>query len=66
MAKKKQKKKKKPLQLWKLYKTEGGKLERKNKTCPKCGPSYFLANHQNRLTCGKCFYTEFTGTKEKK
>lgn len=58
---KKPKKKKKPMQVWKLY--EGGKA--KNKSCPKCGPGVFLAAHKDRETCGKCGYTIFKG-KEKK
>jgi len=36
-----------------------GKLERKKRHCPKCGPGVFLAEHANRLACGKCGYTEF-------
>jgi small subunit ribosomal protein S27Ae len=36
-----------------------GKLERKKKHCPKCGPGVFLAEHADRLACGKCSYTEF-------
>lgn len=38
-------------------KYEGSKA--KNKTCPKCGPGVFLAEHNNRSSCGKCGYTEF-------
>lgn len=30
------------------------------KTCPRCGPGNFLADHKTRLYCGKCHYTEFT------
>ncbi|MEK6934790.1 MAG: 30S ribosomal protein S27ae [Nanoarchaeota archaeon] len=41
------------------YKVSQGKLIR-GKTCPKCGASYFLAEHKNRLFCGKCHYTEFS------
>lgn len=33
--------------------------KKKNKTCPRCGPGNFLADHKNRLYCGKCHYTEF-------
>lgn len=40
------------------YAVEGGKLSRKNKTCPKCGPSVFMAEHKDRKTCGKCGYME--------
>ncbi len=36
-----------------------GRLERKKKHCPKCGPGVFLAEHGNRTSCGKCGYTEF-------
>jgi len=36
-----------------------GKIERKKKSCPKCGPGVFLANHEDRLACGRCGYTEF-------
>ncbi|MCA9478717.1 MAG: 30S ribosomal protein S27ae [Simkania sp.] len=35
---------------------EGGKA--KNKSCPKCGPGIFLADHKDRVSCGKCGYTE--------
>lgn len=44
-----------PSQLYKSY--EGAKT--KNQFCPKCGVGTFMANHNNRLSCGKCKYTEF-------
>jgi len=47
------------------YEIKGESLTRKNKTCPKCGQGYFLAAHNNRLSCGKCGYVEFA-SKEKK
>lgn len=40
------------------YKVEGDKLTRVNKNCPKCGPGVFLAKHKDRLSCGKCNYSE--------
>jgi small subunit ribosomal protein S27Ae len=43
----------------KFYKIEGDKLVRSHRTCPKCGPSYFLADHYDRWVCGKCSYTVF-------
>ena len=53
MAKSKTKpKSSKPSEKWKLV--------GKRKSCPKCGVGTFLAVHKNRLTCGKCKYTEFT------
>lgn len=62
---KKQKKKKPSSQKHRMYEVSGSELKRKNKTCPKCGTGVFLAKHNDRLTCGKCNYTEFTA-KEKK
>ena len=61
MAEKKAPVKKGPPQkgAWKLYELKGGKLERKNKSCPKCGQGFFMAQHEGRLYCGGCGYTEF-------
>jgi len=61
MADKKEKKPKKQVQPHTLF--EGAKKKLRN--CPKCGPGYTLAHHSNRLTCGKCHYTEFISKKEK-
>jgi ubiquitin-small subunit ribosomal protein S27Ae len=47
-----------------LYNISGEGIERKNRTCPKCGPGVFLGKHKDRLVCGKCFYVEFM-SKEK-
>ncbi len=52
-------KKKKTSTKYKMYSVSGSNLERKNKFCPKCGVGVFLAKHKDRLTCGKCSYTEF-------
>jgi len=61
MAKKK-KKPKKPNQVWKLYEANEAKdkLTRKNMSCPKCGPGYFMAAHKDRVSCGKCGYAEMS------
>ncbi len=49
-------KKKKPgSKRWTMY--ADGKV--KNRECPKCGAGYYLAEHKNRRSCGKCSYTEF-------
>lgn len=50
-------KKSKTMQVWKIY----DKAKPKNKSCPKCGPGVFLAEHQNRISCGKCGYAEMKG-----
>jgi len=49
---------------WKLYEKKGDKLERKNKSCPKCGQGFFMAQHKDRLYCGGCGYTEFQKQKK--
>jgi len=43
-----------------MYKVEDGKLVRIGKFCPMCGPGVFLAKHEDRLTCGRCGYSEQT------
>ncbi len=65
MAKKK-KKPRKAVDIKALYSVEGGSLKRKTKFCPKCGPGVFLATHKDRLSCGKCGYTEFVKKPEQK
>lgn len=57
---KKKRKPKKTSNVTKNYDAKGG-LKRKNKFCPKCGTGVFLAQHKNRLTCGKCHYMEVVG-----
>jgi len=39
------------------YKINGNNLT-KGKTCPKCGPAVFVAEHKDRISCGRCGYTE--------
>jgi len=41
------------------YQIKDGKIERNRRSCPKCGPGVFLAEHEDRVSCGKCGYTEF-------
>lgn len=42
------------------YKVEGDKLVRTRPVCPKCGAGVFMATHKDRVSCGRCGYTEFT------
>ncbi|KHO45737.1 MAG: 30S ribosomal protein S27ae, small subunit ribosomal protein S27Ae [archaeon GW2011_AR3] len=49
--------------IYSLYGTSGNKLDRKNPTCPKCGNGVFMGRHKDRMTCGKCHYTEFGSKK---
>ena len=41
------------------YKVDGGKIVRHKQSCPKCGPGTFMGKHGDRLSCGRCGYTEF-------
>jgi ubiquitin-small subunit ribosomal protein S27Ae len=41
-----------------LYTTSGETLTRTHKSCPKCGPGIFLAEHADRRSCGRCGYSE--------
>ncbi|MCK4328178.1 MAG: 30S ribosomal protein S27ae [Candidatus Diapherotrites archaeon] len=42
-----------------LYEAKEGRLERKRTPCPKCGAGVFMAEHENRMSCGKCGYTKW-------
>ncbi|MFZ0830802.1 MAG: 30S ribosomal protein S27ae [Thermoplasmata archaeon] len=41
-----------------LYQIQGETLTRTHKSCPKCGAGVFLAEHDNRRSCGRCGYSE--------
>jgi len=41
-----------------LYEVKGDTLTRTHKSCPKCGPGVFLAEHADRRSCGTCGYSE--------
>lgn len=62
MAKKekeKEKKKKAEKKRHEYYEEKDSKVDRNRRWCPKCGVGVFLAEHKNRVSCGKCGYTEF-------
>ncbi len=42
-----------------LYKIEGDKVTRVRPTCERCGPGYFMADHNERFTCGHCGFTRY-------
>ncbi len=42
-----------------MYEVKDGKAVKKSQTCPRCGDGVFLATHKDRLSCGKCGYTEY-------
>jgi ubiquitin-small subunit ribosomal protein S27Ae len=41
-----------------LYDIQGETLTRTHKSCPKCGAGVYLAEHDNRRSCGRCGYSE--------
>ncbi|HZD34970.1 MAG TPA: 30S ribosomal protein S27ae [Nitrososphaeraceae archaeon] len=46
--------------VYKFYKIDGDKLTRNKRDCPRCGKGVFMAEHKDRLSCGKCGFTEFS------
>ena len=46
--------------VYENYEAKNDQLSRKKKFCPKCGSGTMLAQHKDRVHCGKCAYTEFT------
>ena len=53
MADEKEKKEKAPVK-----KKKGVKAYKKLRSCPKCGQGTRLAEHKDRVACGKCGYME--------
>ena len=51
--------KKREKDLFSLYKIEGNKIKRLRPTCERCGTGYFMAEHENRYTCGHCGFTRY-------
>ncbi|MDI6859974.1 MAG: 30S ribosomal protein S27ae [Methanocellales archaeon] len=47
----------------KFYDISDNTLKRMRQICPRCGDGVFLAEHSDRLACGKCGYTEFKSKK---
>lgn len=41
---------------YEMYDEEG---ERQGEFCARCGEGVFMADHGDRLSCGRCGYTEF-------
>ena len=60
------KEKKTEVSISKFYKITDNKVDRIRRECPRCGKGVFMAVHKDRLTCGKCSYTEFQKEQTKK
>jgi small subunit ribosomal protein S27Ae len=48
-----------PVPRGSYYKMEGDKAVLEKRFCPRCGPGVILAEHKDRVACGRCGYTEF-------
>ena len=61
-TKKKHVHKKEKLRILKCYKVDGEKVVRLRRMCEVCPPGTFLAEHDDRLYCGRCrtTYTKLT------
>ncbi len=49
--------------VWKYYKVEGQTVKKLRRECPRCGKGVFMGEHKDRVTCGRCGYTEFKSKK---
>lgn len=45
--------------IHKQYIIKDGKLDRRLPFCNRCGRGYFMADHGDRYTCGRCGFTIF-------
>jgi ubiquitin-small subunit ribosomal protein S27Ae len=45
--------------IYSIYKIECDKVARLRPTCERCGPGYFMADHNERFTCGHCGFTRY-------
>ena len=41
------------------YQVEGNEIKRLRPSCERCGPGYFMADHGDRFTCGRCGLTRY-------
>ena len=52
------------MNAYKYYSIKRDKIVRTRQFCPKCGTGVFLAEHADRMTCGKCGYTKYKQKKK--
>lgn len=46
------------VQIWEKYSAEDDEVKREGKSCPRCGDGVFMGEHGDRLTCGRCGFSE--------
>lgn len=57
--KKPEKIKKKKKRAFTRYKIDASGLTRLRPYCERCGPGYFMADHNDRFACGHCGFTRY-------
>jgi small subunit ribosomal protein S27Ae len=60
--KEKGEKTKKIHKVFSYYKIDEDGLKRLRPSCERCGRGYFMADHGNRYTCGRCGLTRYKQT----
>ena len=58
-ATKKEKAEKRREGIFSYYKVDEKGLKRLLPFCERCGPGYFMADHGDRYTCGRCGFTRY-------
>ena len=48
-----------PVKRSSYYTLQDGKVVLARRHYPRCGPGVLMAEHKDRVSCGKCGYTEF-------
>jgi small subunit ribosomal protein S27Ae len=56
--------KKREKKIFSLYNIENDKITRLRPTCERCGVGYFMADHGDRYTCGRCGFTRYKPTEK--
>jgi small subunit ribosomal protein S27Ae len=49
----------KVIKQWEILKVDANNIKRLKKTCPRCGPGTYMAEHKDRYFCGNCHMTEW-------
>jgi small subunit ribosomal protein S27Ae len=44
---------------YECYEVKGNAAVLLKRHCPRCGPGVLMAEHEDRVACGRCGYTEF-------
>ncbi|KON31135.1 30S ribosomal protein S27 [miscellaneous Crenarchaeota group-15 archaeon DG-45] len=51
--------------IYRQYIIKDGELDRRLPFCNRCGRGYFMADHGDRYSCGRCGFTIFKKEKDR-